>query len=156
MSQGRIRIKQGDRELELEGEASFVAAQLDRLWPLTFGKAAQPEPAPPTPLEADERRVPASFVVRKNLSFEDFVGLKNPAGDRDRLLVLAYYQEKYEERQAYPVAALATAWAAAWPDRQWDEGVWKEAVEGGFLQWQEDGRLTLSFAGDQYVRDGLA
>lgn len=154
MSQSRIRVKQGDRELELEGDASFVAAQLERLWPLTFGTVT-PEAAPA--LEASEaRRVPATFAVRKNLSFEAFVALKNPSDDRDRLLVLAYYQEKYEEVQAYAVALLAEAWAAAWPAHPWDEEVWKQAVEGGFLQWQEDGRLTLSFAGDQYVRDGLA
>ncbi|HEY9900127.1 MAG TPA: hypothetical protein V6D00_13180 [Pantanalinema sp.] len=156
MSESRIRIRQGDRELELAGDAAFVAAQLDRLWPLAFGQGAPVASPSPSGQAPDDRRVSATFAVKKNLSFEAFAALKDPTSDRDRLLVLAYYQEKYADQQAYPVAVLAEAWALAWPELPWDEGVWKEAVEGGFLQWQEDGRLTLSFAGDQYVRDGLA
>ncbi|MBO9540067.1 hypothetical protein J7643_05670 [bacterium] len=156
MSESRVRIRQGDRELELEGDAAFVEAQLERLLPFTFGAGSSLTVAPVPAPHLEDHQVPANFAVKKNLSFEAFLELKQPSSDRDRLLVLAYYQEKYADLQAYPIADLAAAWTLAWPELPWDEACWKEAVEGGFLQWQEDGRLTLSFAGDQYVRDGLA
>lgn len=145
----RIRIRRGDIELEMEGEASFLEAHLERLVAMAFGRTA---PVAPEELP----RVSASFTVKRNLTFDDFVSLKEPESDRDRLLVLAYYQEKYESRGHYTLPELQTLWEAAWPGLPWDEGVWKEALEQGFLQWQDGGQLTLSFAGQNYVRDGLA
>lgn len=149
----RIRLKQGDRELEIEGDEGFVASQLEKLMAVVFGASG----APAAPKSHEEiRRVPASFAVQKNLSLGDFIELKDPRDLVDRLLVLAYYQEKYEAAIAYPLAELSTLWSAQWPDLPLEEETWQAAVDRGYLQWQEDGRLTLSFAGHHYVRDGLA
>lgn len=147
----RIRIKQGDRELEIEGEAGFVEAHLEKLMGAAFGAA------PVAPEGREEiRRVPASFAVQKNLSLDDFIELKGPQDLVDRLLVLAYYQEKYEATIAYSLAELSTLWEAQWPELVLAEETWQAAIDRGYLQWQEDGRLTLSFSGHHYVRDGLA
>lgn len=148
-----IRIKQGDRELEIAGEASFVEAHLDKLMAVAFGSA--PTEAAPTARE-EIRRVPASFAVRKNLSLADFISLKEPQRPVDRLLVLAYYQERYEATLASSRDELSRLWEAQWPDVPLEEGTWQAAVEQGYLQEQEDGRLTLSFVGHHHVRDGLA
>jgi hypothetical protein len=145
----RVRVRRGDIEIELEGEASFLEAHLDRLMAMAFGRPVA-EPAEEMP------RVAATFTVRRNLSFEDFLDLKDPETDRDRLLVLAYFQEKYQSRGHYTVPELRGYWEEAWPALPWDDDVWKEALEAGFLQWQDGGQLTLSFAGQNYVRDGLA
>lgn len=152
----RIRIKQGDRELEIEGEAGFVEQHLEKLMGATFG-AAPVAAVQATPEVREEiRRVPASFAVKKNLSLDDFIELKGPQDLVDRLLVLAYYQEKYEATIAYTLAQLTTLWEEQWPELPLVEETWQAAIERGYLQWQEDGRLTLSFSGHHYVRDGLA
>lgn len=146
----RVRLKQGDRELEIEGEAGFVEAHLERLLAVAFGGD------PALPAREEIRRVPASFAVRKNLSLADFIELKDPRELVDRLLVLAYYQEKYEATIAYTMAELSSLWNAQWPELPLAEETWRAAVDRGYMQWQEDGRLTLSFVGHHYVRDGLA
>lgn len=148
----RIRIKQGDRELEIEGEAAFVEAHLERLMGLITGAAPQAAAEP----REEIRRVPASFAVKKNLSLADFIELKAPQHLVDRLLVLAYYQERYEAAIAYTLDELSTLWEAHWPELPLAEDTWQAAVEKGYLQRQEDGRLTLSFVGHHHVRDGLA
>lgn len=149
----RIRLKQGDRELEIEGEASFIEAHLEKLMGVAFGGAPSASGAAP---QEEIRRVPASFAVKKNLSLSDFIALKEPQNLVDRLLVLAYYQEKYEATIAYTLAELTSLWEAQWPELPLEEETWQAALERGYLQWQDDGRLTLSFAGHHYVRDGLA
>lgn len=148
-----IRIKQGDRELEIAGEASFVEAHLEKLMAVAFGSV--PLEAAPSARE-EIRRVPASFAVRKNLSLADFISLKEPQRPVDRLLVLAYYQERYEATLASSRDELSGLWEAQWPDVPLEEDTWQAAVEQGYLQEQEDGRLTLSFVGHHHVRDGLA
>lgn len=148
-----IRIKQGDRELEIAGEASFVEAHLEKLMAVAFGSV--PTEAAPSARE-EIRRVPASFAVRKNLSLADFISLKEPQRLVDRLLVLAYYQERYEATLASSRDELSRLWEAQWPDLPLEEETWQAAVEQGYLQEQEDGRLTLSFVGHHHVRDGLA
>lgn len=152
----RIRIKRGDNELELEGEPSFIAEQFERMKALAFGES----PAAATPKEAIAESpfppVSASYRVKKNLSFDDFLSLKEPQSPVDRLVCLAYFQEKYGERVQYSVPELEAFWQASWPESPLEEHVWKEAIEQGLLQWQEEGRLTLSYSGHNYVRDGLA
>ncbi|HEY9856155.1 MAG TPA: hypothetical protein V6D05_10480 [Stenomitos sp.] len=148
----RIRLKQGDRELEIEGEAGFIEAHLEKLMGVAFG-GPLPEP---TASREEIRRVPASFAVKKNLSLADFLELKEPQNLVDRLLVLAYYMEKYEAKVAYTLAELTEHWESQWPELPLAEETWQAALERGYLQWQEDGRLTLSFVGHHYVRDGLA
>lgn len=150
----RIRIKRGDCELELEGDPTFILEQFERMQALAFGKPERPAPAQEPAFSA--LPVSASIRVRKTLSFEDFLSLKEPQNEVDRLVCLAYYQEKYGERVHYSVPELSELWSAAWPERPLEEAVWKEAIERGFLLWQEEGRLTLSYSGHNYVRDGLA
>ena len=148
----RIRIKRGENELELEGDPSFISEQFDRMSAMAFGATA-PRTAPE---ETELPTISASFRVQKTLSFEDFLSLKEPREEIDRLLCLAYYHEKYGEHVHYSVDELRGLWQEAWPERPLDAIVWKEAIERGFMQWLEEGRLTLSYSGQNYVRNGLA
>lgn len=150
----RIRIIRGDCELELEGEPSFILEQFERMQAIAFGKPIAN--APETPAEPENPAVSATFRVRKTLSFEDFLSLKEPQTEVDRLVCLAYYHEKYGERVHYTVPELSELWMAVWPELPLEEAVWKEAIERGYMVWQEEGRLTLSYSGHNYVRDGLA
>lgn len=150
----RIHLRQGELELELEGDEGFIATHLPTLLAaMGLQGAAEPRPVPPA---ARAPRVPEGFRVQKNLSLDDFVALKAPTEELDRLLVLAYFQEKYEGVGSYGPDELGESWAKAWPDLAWSGELPRLAEERGYLVREYDGRLTLSYRGEQYVQDGLA
>lgn len=163
MSTCRIRLKRGDRELELEGDRDFVEAQLTRFgaWfqdsePVAESARRLEAPEPEEPLAADFPRVAASFRVTSSLSLEEFLHLKAPQTPLGRLLVLAYFLEKYQNREAYAPEELRRWWTERWPAEPLDPLLLDEAVDAGYLEWETPETLTLTFSGQLHVRDGLA
>lgn len=164
MSACRVRLKNGAREIELEGDRLFVEEQLARYapWVQASESRAWPNlsseeerelaslPDPPLP------RVPSGFRVECRLDFPDFLRLKAPETPLGRLLVLAYYLEKYQLRACYAPAELMQFWQASWPAEPLDPELWQEAVSQGFLEWETPETLTLTYRGQMHVRDGLA
>ncbi len=98
---------------------------------------------------------PMAMRVRKNISFADFLALKEPKTSLDRLLTLAYYLEKYEGQNHYGMPELDRSWADAFPDDAFSTELCLEAVRSGYVE-EVDGHLTLSFSGEAYVQNGLA
>ncbi len=98
---------------------------------------------------------PMAIRVRKNITFADFLALKEPKASLDRLLTLAYYLEKYEGQNHYGMAELDLAWAEAFPDDAFSTELCLEAVRCGYIE-EVGGHLTLSFSGEAYVQNGLA
>ncbi len=161
MSDCRIRLKNGEREIELEGDRSFVEEMLERYAP--WIQAPEQPGTPPAVPVAEPRilpgelpRVPASFRVMAKLTFAEFLQLKSPRTPLGRLLVLAYFLEKYQQRAAYAPAELVTRWQETWPAETLDAQLWEEAVDTGFLEWESPEALTLTYRGQMHVRDGLA
>jgi hypothetical protein len=153
MSDCRIRLKNGAREIELEGDRHFVEEMLSRYAPWI---QASEEPGTPHIAPVDLPRVPASFRVTATLSFPEFLQLKSPRTPLGRLLVLAYFFEKYQQRPAYAPAELVTGWQESWPAEPLDAQLWEEAIDAGFLEWESPEALTLTYRGQMHVRDGLA
>ena len=98
---------------------------------------------------------PMAIRVRKNITFADFLALKEPKTSLDRLLTLAYYLEKYEGQNHYGVPELDRAWSEAFPDDAFSTELCLEAVRGGYVE-EVGGHLTLTFSGEAYVQNGLA
>lgn len=162
MSLGRIRLKNGDREIELEGDRLLIEELLARYAPWVQG-GMPPEIACPPALSPDEERelaelprVPASFRVQTTLTVEDFLALKAPRFPMGRLLVLAYYQEKYQHRPSYSPGELAAWWQEVWPAEPFNSELCQEALDQGYFEWAAPEALTLTFTGQAHVRDGLA
>ena len=161
MRECRIRLKNGAREIEIEGDRDFVDAQLARFasWIQAYDA---PEAVPTDPSAAvstptkELPRVPASFRVQTAISFADFLQLKSPRTPLGRVLVLAYFLEKYQQRPAYAPAELLTWWQERWPTEKLDSRLWEEAVDAGCLEWATPEALTLTYRGQMHVRDGLA
>lgn len=151
----RVRIKRGDWELELAGDRDFVETQLARLLPQLTGAPGAETPAAPAPAE-ELRRVPADFSPKRNLDLPGLVALKQARAPQDLLLVGAYYLEKYLRQDRYDARELADALA---PLPEWDCQTVDEPLElaltQGFLEKLRDGRYTLTYKGQNYVRDGL-
>lgn len=161
MSDCRIRLRNGARELELKGDRLFVEEMLARFAPWIQDPLAEAEPASVPEAEESRRvaelpRVPASFRVQTAISFADFLQLKAPETPLGRLLVLAYFLEKYQQRPAYSPDELTAWWQERWPKEPLDPHLWQDAVAEGFLEWETPEALTLTYRGQVHVRDGLA
>lgn len=171
MSSCRVRLKNGAREIELEGDRLFVEEQLARY--ASWVQACEPRALPPeiacppglSPEEERElaslpesalSRLPSGFRVESRVDFPDFLRLKAPETPLGRLLVLAYYLEKYRLRPCYAPAELAQFWKDSWPAESLEPELWQEAVSQGFLEWETPEALTLTYRGQIHVRDGLA
>jgi hypothetical protein len=182
----RLKLRDGDREFEYEGPLEVVEAQLQAWQAWVERKSGEPlrcRPAGPaseaegtlrdldTPLEgslpparavepADAvallPRIAPDFKVRRNLTLEGLLALKEPRLDVERLLVIAYYGERYEERPVHRLSELEEAWMSMFPDVPWRAEVLEEAIERGLLQPTEPEGVTLSYRGESFVRDGLA
>jgi hypothetical protein len=161
MSDCRIRLKNGGREIELEGDRPFVEEMLSRY--ASWIQASEQPGTPPSEAAPESRmasgdlpRVPPSFRVTATLSFPEFLTLKSPRTPLGRLLVLAYFLEKYQQRLAYAPAELVSGWHECWPTETLEAQLWEEAVDAGFLEWESPEALTLTYRGQMHVRDGLA
>ncbi|MNR86243.1 hypothetical protein D3C72_170920 [compost metagenome] len=156
MSDCRIRLRNGAREFEVAGDRLFVEEMLARFAP--WVQSPDPaEVAPGVPVPAgDPPRVPSSFRVQAAVSFADFLQLKAPQSPLGRLLVLAYFLEKYQYRPAYAPDELTAWWHERWPSEPLDSQLCQEAVNEGYLEWETPEALTLTYRGQMHVRDGLA
>ena len=156
MSDCRIRLRHGARELELEGDRLFVEEMLARYAPwIQSADFADAPPGAPIP-SGDVPRVSSSFRVQTAISFADFLQLKAPQNPLGRLLVLAYFLEKYQHRPAYTPDELTVWWHERWPAEPLDSQLCQEAVAEGYLEWETPEALTLTYRGQMHVRDGLA
>lgn len=163
----RIRLRNGDRELELEGDRGMLEELLARYAPWVQG-GMHPDIACPPALSPDEERelaavplaemprVSSAFRVQTTLTLGEFVEMKAPQTPLGRLLVLAYYHEKYRQQSCYVLDKLAAWWQEAYPSEPFDPELAQRAVDEGYLEWETPEALTLTFTGQTHVRDGLA
>lgn len=154
MSECRIRLRNGERELEVRGDRAFVEDMLARFAP--WLEAVDSAPAVPDRPAAELPRVPSSFRVQTAITFAEFLQLKTPQNPLGRLLVLAYFLEKYQHRPAYAPEELTAWWQESWPAETLDAELWQRAVDEGYLEWETPEALTLTYRGQVHVRDGLA
>ena len=162
----RIRLKNGPREIELEGDRLVVEELLARYAP--WVQQADPQVAAHADASGDRAsslahapaeelpRVPTAFRVQSTLTLAAFLELKAPETPLGRLLVLAYYLEKYQGRPTYAPDELSAIWQECWPKETLDPQLWQEGLAQGFLEWETPEALTLTYRGHVHVRDGLA
>jgi hypothetical protein len=182
----RFRFKQGDFELELSGARDYVEAQLAHWLPRLSelaGQAGQavhavptgqdapggpsrpsqpPQPAQPAeqpgPAPADPfPRVSPDFRPRTTITIADFVAMKQAHAPEDLVTVAGYYLEKYRQMEAFAPQDLQGLLAGlpAWECRTLDEPL-ELVLAKGFVERLRDGRLTMTYKGQNYVRDGLS
>ena len=162
MSAHRFRFRRGELEFELEGEREFVEAQMASWLPklLREAPAAKPEAPPQAPAEAEPadgfRRVPADFAPRVNVSLGEFVAMKQAEAAVDLVAVAGYYMEKYRRQERFSPEELAHELSAlpAWAGRE-VAGPSEAAVAQGYMERLRDGSYTMTYKGQNYVRNGL-
>lgn len=157
----RFRLKRGDWEIELAGERDFIEAQLAQWLPRFLGSEAPqasgaPGQAIAEPAPDELPRVSPSFTPKLNVDLAGLVQLKQATAPGDLLLVGAYYMEKYLRKDAYTPGELRTELETlpSWDCQNVDDQI-ELAVTQGYLDPLRDARYTLTFKGQNYVRDGL-
>lgn len=170
--EARFRIKHGEVEIEVGGSEGFVSDLLERhlaAWlPVTppglptppritsVARATAPEAGEATPLE-EFPRVSPSFSPKVNITLGEFADMKQAVSPADLVVVAAYYLEKYGRLETFSPADLQAALAElpAWSCREAVDEL-ELPMTLGHIEALRDGRLTLTFKGQNYVRDGLA
>lgn len=177
----RFRLKRGDFEVEVAGPRDFVEAQLaqhlDR-WLMLAG-----EPIPGAGVQAvirvardtedtstesedtlsgitemeDYPRVSPDFRPKVNVSIAEFLAMKQAADPADVVVVAVYYMDRYLQQDTFTAADLQALLAPlpVWECRRAEDEL--EAVMArGHVERLRDGRLTITYKGQNYVREGLS
>lgn len=156
----KFHLKRKGFEIELEGPVAFIQGILHaHLTSWTEGVSAlQPSVALPetSVSEPDFPRVSPNFQPKVNITLEEFTRMKEAISPSDMLVVAAYYFEKYRRQEAFKVSELQEALVTlpAWECHEADAEI-ELPVTLGLLERLHDGRYTLTFKGQNYVRDGL-
>ncbi|MEB3330612.1 MAG: hypothetical protein VKQ33_15405 [Candidatus Sericytochromatia bacterium] len=160
--EARIRIREGERELELAGSEAFVADVLERHFQAWLGDPPRAEAAPAgqdpaAPGPEPFPRVSPTFSPKVNISLADLAHMKQAVAPADLVVTAAYYLEKYGRLESFTKEELQGALAAlpAWSCREVADEL-ELPLTLGHIEQLRDGRLTLTFKGQNYVRNGLA
>ena len=176
-----FRLRRGEFEVEVAGSRGFVESQLDRWldrWlAMAEGGTPAPEstavirvatsPAAARPSRVDTKdahtdevtfpRVSPDFQPKVNVSIGQFVAMKDAVVPADVFIVGVYYLEKYHRRETFTQEELQALLA---PLPAWEchrvEDVLEEVLVRGHVERLRDGTLSITFKGQNYVREGLA
>jgi hypothetical protein len=166
----RFHLKRVDFEIELTGPVPFVEGVLQSHLAGWLGSGAAPTnvqaplstqaPAassPPSESAPDFPRVSPLFQPKVNVSLAEFTRMKEAVSPCDILVVAAYYFEKYRRQESFKPSELQEALATlpAWECHEAETEI-ELPLTLGYLERLRDGRYTLTFKGQNYVRDGLA
>lgn len=93
----QIRYKRGDLEIEVHGDKDFVESKFKEL--LELKKHAEGK----QPIPTEETRTIQPSDTEKELSISEFLKTKDAKSHGDKILVFAYYLEKYEKIRSFNV-----------------------------------------------------
>lgn len=167
MSEHRFRLKRGDFEVEFAGDRDFVEAQIARFAADglgTDGVVADGQAVPRAEAVgkvvdpvAELPRVAPDFRPKVNTSISQFVAMKGAALPADVFIVGVYYLEKYQRRETFLLQELQDLLSVvpAW-ECQRTEDVVEEAQVRGHVEMLRDGSWSITFMGQNYVREGLS
>lgn len=158
MERCKFQLIQGDTRLEIEGPRDFVEGQL-AVWRDLFHKQD------PAAAQIEAEKVPASpatrpIKVKTNISIQEFFKLKNPHNDADRVVVAAYYLERYEHKTSFDRQDLVTAMGKVHSIPERLDGYIQDNLRKGYIVETSDPGpkekpFSLTFSGEKYVKEGL-
>ncbi|MEK7434884.1 MAG: hypothetical protein AABZ74_17250 [Cyanobacteriota bacterium] len=152
--ENKFKFKKNDVELEFSGERDFVEQQIKE-WKTYFLTLKDNDSKNLDNLENNYNNSKNHQIsVIKNISFDDFFKLKNPETNMDKVVVAAYYLERYEKYQSFTEIDLykilniedITTYV-------------NKSIHSGFIEkianCEPIEKYTLTYSGEIYVKDGL-
>lgn len=176
-----FRLRRGGFEVEVAGPRAFVEGQLDahlERW-LALASAADPEPEGETqrrlaaPLAGadtksvgiqdgdtkgdDFPRVAPDFRPKVNVTIGEFLAMKEAVEPGDVVVVAVYYLDRYLQKDTFVPADLQDLLAPlpAWACRRAEDEL-EAVLARGHVEKLRDGRFTITYKGQNYVREGLS
>lgn len=154
--ENKFKFKKGDIEIEISGEREFVEQQIiDWKNQLLAGNPINSSGcSKKTYEELINEQKNEKITVVKNISLEDFIKLKKPSEDYDKLLVAAYYLEKYEKYPTFTEIDLYRLLNIDDISSNLDRN-----IIHGFITKNSDCKnienYTLTYSGEMYIKNGL-
>lgn len=180
--ENKFKFKKDNIEIEFSGEKDFVESQVKN-WESRINKLLSDDSITdvnevlnnPTDLNSlikdspvKEFEIPVlntniqeiqdipynEIKVTKNITIDDFLKLKEPENDTDKVLVAAYYLEKYEKYDSFSEMDLYRILNVSNIENQLLIN-----MENGYLSFLNKknslNMYTLTYSGEMYVREGL-
>jgi hypothetical protein len=157
--ENKFKFKKDSIEFEWSGEKDFVENQIND-WKNYIIKIIDnnlsnvQENNQISKKECIGDSIPSEIKVTKNITIDDFIDLKSPNNETDKVLVAGYYMEKYEKYDSFTEIDLYKILKIS-------------NIENNLLINTERGYLsfigkknnlntyTLTYSGEIYVREGL-
>jgi hypothetical protein len=140
----RIKVRVGDSEIELEGDAKFIESQLAK-----FYEKVGPSAAPSRATESVQSRVNAATPT-KELSPAEFVRRAAPKGGTEQLLALAHFLERNRGAKDFSRQDVKSLCAEA-KLKDLHAQYYSLAVQQGLLRVASKGRYGLTLTGEDAV-----
>ena len=152
--ENKFKFKKNEIEFEFSGERDFVEQQIKE-WKSYFLtlKEDNTNNSDNSKKDSDTNKNNQISVI-KNISLDDFFKLKNPETNMDKVVVAAYYLERYEKYQSFTEIDLyrilniedITTYV-------------NKSIHSGFIEkianCEPIEKYTLTYSGEIYVKDGL-
>ena len=176
-----FRLRRGSFEVEVAGPRAFVEGQLDahlERW-LSLAGAACLEPdgesqrrltgpsagidTESTRTESDDTknndfpRVAPDFRPKVNVTIGEFLAMKEAVEPADMVVVAVYYLDRYLQKDTFVPADLQDLLGPlpAWACRRAEDEL-EAVLARGHVEQLRDGRFTITYKGQNYVREGLS
>lgn len=156
MNENSFKFKKGDLEIEISGEKDFVEEQV-KIWKIFLETKIFRSSNNDIQITASEKNLKDTntpIFVKKNITIDDFLILKNPDNNSDKTLVAGYFLEKYDKQESFTEIDIYRILNI--------EDVEKYLMinlEKGYIsKTSERNNLpdyTLTYSGEMYVKDGL-
>lgn len=150
--ENKFKFKKGDLEIEISGEKEFVELQISAWKNHLLGNDSAKDNS-----ECSLKNNTVEYekiTVVKNISLDDFIKLKNPSEDYDKLLVGAYYLEKYEKYTNFTEMDLHRLLKLDDVSSNLEDNLIR-----GFITTISDYKniesYTITYAGEMYIKNGL-
>ena len=106
-------------------------------------------------IETDNINPSKTITIKKNISIKDFSALKNPETIEDYVIVTCYYMDKYEYMAQFTQDHIINFLNNISEIPLELDSYINENINKGYLIKHEDNKYSLTFSGEQYVKDGL-
>ncbi|MBC7475993.1 MAG: hypothetical protein H7263_17050 [Candidatus Sericytochromatia bacterium] len=156
MIENSFRFKNGDLEIEFSGEKDYVESQIENWKNFINSSNKSNFSKNKTDKELNNYRNNDTPEIRiiKNISIEEFIDLKKPNDDLDKVIVAAYYLEKYEKCNSFSENDLYKLLNVENVERyiliNMEKGLLSLSNEENNMV-----KYTLTYSGEMYVREGL-
>jgi hypothetical protein len=145
----RIKVRVGDSEIELEGDAKFIEGQLVKFYEKVGTQSATHLPAFTSTTESVQSRVKAATPT-KELSPAEFLRRSAPKGGTEQLLALAHFIEQNRGAKDFSQQEVKALCGEA-KLKDLHAQYFTLAIQQGLLRGTAKGRYALTLTGEDAV-----